>query len=251
MTRACLLSGITTTPCSPTSHLHLAFHGASGNGGRVGATRVPADYRNITLDNSPVRGAQPGIYEKLDSYAETFKRQFGEGKAQAERIKSMYLWSASPGTGKTTTAAALLHAYLITNFAGSIQRGIQPKQRPAFMLDAHQLQTEYNAFNRPRVPEHIAEPASARYYTAIEHGKYTDFVVIDDVATRSASEAFVADLHSVVNYRVANAMPTVYTSNLPVKELPRVFGEERLADRIGDQCGVLHFEGESKRGRRR
>lgn len=247
MTQACLLSGITTTPCSPTSHIHLAFHGVSGNGGRVGAARVPADYRNITLENSPVREAQPRIYEVLDAYAETFKRQFA---GASPRIKSMYLWSASPGTGKTTTAVALLHAYLITNFAGSIQRGIQPKQRPAFMFDAHQLQTEYNAFNRPRVPEHIAEPASARYYTAIEHGKYTDFVVIDDVATRSASEAFVADLHSVVNYRVANGKPTVYTSNLPVKELPRVFGEERLADRIGDQCGVLHFEGASHRGRR-
>jgi DNA replication protein DnaC len=112
------------------------------------------------------------------------------------------------------------------------------------------LQNEYNAFNRPRVPEDIAEPAARRYYKAIERSKSTDFVVVDDLAIRDVTDAFRADLHSVINHRVTNALPTVYTSNVPIKELSNVFGEERLADRVRDMTQDFHFEGESRRGKR-
>ncbi|MBU5266235.1 ATP-binding protein [Virgibacillus proomii] len=235
--------------CTPHSALHVAFHGTNGTGGRLGAANVQERYRNITLNNSPARKDQPEPYRFFDVYVTTFARQFAEGDGT---IKSLYLWSEEPGTGKTASAVALLNAYLLTHFVGSIQRGLQPEQRPAYFLDAHQLQTDYNMFNRPRVPDSIAEPASVRYYNAIQHAKHTEFVVIDDLATRSTSEAFVADLHSVVNARVTSGKPTVYTSNVPVEKLPLIFGERRLADRIGDKklCQTVFFEGESKRGER-
>lgn len=245
--RKCILNEITTEPCTPHSAIHVGFHGKHGNGGRLGAANIWADYRHITLNNSPARADQPEIYRALDAYADTFTRQFD---ADGDYIKSLYLWSKSPGTGKSASAVALINAYLLVHYVGSIQRGVQPKQRPAYFLDAHQLQTDYNTFNRPRVPDNIAEPASERYYNAIERAKHTDFTVIDDLATRSTSEAFVADLHSVINERVTRGNPTVYTSNIPVEQLPTVFGEPRLADRIGDRCQVFHFGGKSKRGRR-
>lgn len=247
MRNKCILNEVTTEACTPHSALHVAFHGTNGTGGRLGAANIPPDYRHLTLANSPARADQPESYRFFDAYANTFARQFAVGEGA---IKSMYLWSEEPGTGKTTTAVALLNAYLLTHFVGSIQRGLQPEQRPAYFLDAHQLQTDYNTFNRPRVPDSIAEPASIRYYNAIQHAKHTKFVVIDDLATRSTSEAFVADLHSVVNARVTSGKPTVYTSNVPVEKLPLIFGERRLADRIGDKklCQTVYFEGKSKRG---
>jgi DNA replication protein DnaC len=44
-------------------------------------------------------------------------------------------------------------------------------------------------------------------------------------------------------------IPTVFTSNLPIEEMAVVF-DARLYDRMRDMCAVLHFNGESKRGRR-
>ncbi|WP_181349453.1 DNA replication protein [Thalassobacillus sp. CUG 92003] len=256
--KRCLLDGLTKDACSPQSSAHIAFHGASGRGGRVGAAGLPEDYRLITLENAPARESQPKVYDMFDKYAETFSRQFGEDPTQ---IKSLYLHSPNPGNGKSTSAAAILNAYLLTHFIGSIQRGLTPKQRPALFLDVSDWHADYNQFNRSKVPDSIAEPAAKRYYTMMERAKHVDFLVCDDIGTRDYTENFTNDLHTVINYRVTNRLPSVYTSNLPIKyegtkdprvtqDLVDLFGEERLADRIGDMCMKVPFAGESKRGRR-
>lgn len=246
--------------CSPLNPAYIAIHGADGNGGRQASANIPKDYRGILLVDSPVREAQEDVYSKLDVYAKTFQRQFSDvmaeelaqGKSHNEaRIKSLYLWSESPGTGKTTTAIALLNEYLLVNFIGSLKRKESPPQRPAYFLDVNEMQTKYNEFNRPRVPDDIAEPASRQYYNALRYAKEAPFAVLDDIGVRDSTDGFRGDLHSVINHRVTNSMPTIYTSNIPIEELPEVFGEQRLADRVRDMCMSIHFGGESKRGARR
>src|SRR5690606_12953530 len=119
--------------------------------------------------------------------------------------------------------------YLLRHYIGNLKRKRTPDQRPTYFLDVNKLQTKYNEFNRPRVPQDIAEVAARNYYNAIERAKHTEFVVCDDIGVRDATEGFRADLHSIIDHRVANRKPTVYTSNLPIAELPTVFGEQRLA----------------------
>jgi DNA replication protein DnaC len=233
----------------------IALHGASGTGGRVGAAGIPSDYRHVTVATSVVRRDQAAVYAIVDRYVATFERQFDES-AGAEhlnvdrRIKSLYLYSREPGTGKTTTAAAIANAYLITHYIGSLQRNRRPLERPVFFLDVNEWQTLFNRFNRPRVPDHIAEPASAAYYRAMEAAMSAPFAVLDDIGVRDATDAFRGDLHAIINARVTNRLPTVYTSNVPIEELAQVF-DARLADRVRDQCAVVTFKGESKRGFRK
>lgn len=230
--------------CSPLCHAYIAMHGTSGSGGRIGAAGIPKDYRNLTLATSPAREEQAKAYVNIRKYVDTFGRQF---EADGERIKSLYLVSESPGTGKTTTAAAIANEYLIVHYIGSITRGRQPLQRPAIFLDINAWQTLYNGFTRHGVPADVAERHSTEYYRWESYAKSAPFVIFDDIGVRSASEAFRSDLHGVINHRVTNGMPAVYTSNIPMSELAGVF-DARLADRIADQCLEIPFVGISKRG---
>lgn len=242
----CLLAGrckiVGTDACTSQCISFIALHGRNGLGGRVGAANVPKDYRLVTLANSPARESQAKIYDFLTKqYVPTFERQF---EPEGKRVKSLYLWSESPGTGKTTTAAALLNEWLIRHYIGSIKRGQQPLQRPAFFLDVNEWQTEYNLATMTKDDEGLE-----RIKATIQLAQHVPFCVMDDIGVRSASEAFRAYVHAIINYRTANSLPTIYTSNLPIEDMAEVF-DERLYDRMRDMCVVLKFGGESKRGKR-
>ncbi|MBX6360512.1 MAG: DNA replication protein [Acidobacterium ailaaui] len=236
----CKLAG--TDACTSQCSSFIVLHGRNGQGGRVGAANVPKDYRLVTLANSPARESQAKRYDFLiEQYVPTFERQF---EAEGKRVKSLYLWSESPGTGKTTTAAALLNEWLIRHYIGSIKRGQQPLQRPAYFLDVNEWQTEYNLATMTKDDEGLD-----RIKATIQLAQHVPFCVMDDIGVRSASEAFRSYVHAIINYRTVNGLPTVFTSNLPIEDMAKVF-DERLYDRMRDMCVVLKFGGQSKRGKR-
>jgi DNA replication protein DnaC len=215
--------------------------GYSGTGGRVANANTPADYRLLTVQTSPARAEQAKLYATIEKYTATFERQF---EADGARIKSLYLWSESPGTGKTTTAIAVLNEWLIAHYLGSLKRNRQAVQVPAYFLDVNAFQTDYNLATMTN-----DEAGLESIRATIKRAQMAPMAVLDDIGVRSASEAFRSYVHAIVNYRTANGLPTVFTSNLPIEEMAVVF-DARLYDRMRDMCAVLHFSGESKRGRR-
>lgn len=251
MTRNCLLDAHKRGGCKScllTCAHRISLEGLNGQGGRIGAAKVPSEYRNLTLATSPARTEQADIYGMLTKYVATFERQFD---ADGERQKNIYMWSDSPGTGKTTTASALLNEYIVAHYLGSLKRGIQPIQRPAYFLDCNAWEELYTGFTRPGIPKEIAESNSRPYYTQMELAKKTPFVVLDDIGVRgTASDAFRGDIHSIINYRDTNGLATIYTSNVPITKLSELY-DARFYDRVRSQGLTLHFTGASHRGDRR
>ena len=248
--KQCILSAKCQLANSESCNAHcphyIALMGPNGTGGRVATAGVPKDYRLVTASNSPARAEQAAVYRAVDEYIKTFERQF---EPDGQRIKSLYLFSESPGTGKTTTASALLNEWLIAHYVGSLRLGLQPLQQPAYFLDCNEWQTLYNEFNRSNVPRDIAEPASREYYKREQQARKAPFAVLDDIGVRQATEGFRGDLHALINYRCVNGLPTIYTSNLPIEDMAQVF-DERLYDRMRDMCLSLSFSGTSRRGKR-
>jgi len=234
----CILSEYRTDKCATCSHIcphRIALEGLDGRSGRIGNAGLPDDYRGITLANSSARESQAKNYAIFERYVKTFNR--GD-------VKSLYLWSESPGTGKTTSAAALISEWVARDYLGALRAGKQPRQTPAIFLDINELQTRYNLATMTDDDE-----VMKRIGATIKRTQSAPFAVIDDIGVRSATEAFRAYVHAVINHRVTSGLPTVYTSNLPMSDMANVF-DARLYDRVRDQCAEIHFAGDSKRGRR-
>ena len=240
----CILSDYRADKCAHCSDLcghRIAMHGLDGKGGRTAYAGIPSEYRHVTIKTSPVRNSQAKVYDMLDAYISTFKRHINGG----ERAKSLYLWSESPGTGKTTTASALANAWIAAEYLTYIQAGKQPPSNTsAVFLDVNEFQTQYNLATMTKDDEGIAKIGSE-----IKRTQEANFAVLDDIGVRGATEAFRSYVHAIINQRTVNGLPTVYTSNLPIEDMAKVF-DERLYDRMRDQCAEIHFAGESKRGRR-
>jgi DNA replication protein DnaC len=241
----CILSSrckiANSAQCNKTCGHFIALHGLSSNGGRLANANAPTDYKLLTLANSPARANQAQVYATIEKYVATFDRMFDP---EAPRIKSLYLVSESPGTGKTTTAIAVMNEWIIASYLGAKKRGMQVPLVPAVFLDTNAFQTDYNLATMTN-----DDAAMGSIKVTIQRAQQAPFAVLDDIGVRSASEAFRSYVHAIVNYRTANGLPTIFTSNLPIDEMAVVF-DARLYDRMRDMCAVLHFSGTSARGRR-
>lgn len=237
--------------CHSYCPLFIALHGMDGKTGRMGSSRIPKGYGLSTVSTSPARESQEKAYEIIDKYIQSFPRFFIENPTPSEQIKNLYLYSENSGTGKSLTASCILNSFLAFYYLECLKRSIQPSERPVFFLSMNSLQKDFLQMTRSGTPKEIAEEAGERYYETLEIVKRTELVVFDDIGTRSVSEAFRNDILDIIDHRQSYLKPSIFTSNLPITELPTLFGEQRLFDRIRDLCIVLEFEGNSHRGIRK
>lgn len=214
----------------------IILHGLDGISGRVGASGIPRQYQYITPKTSRAREGNPKLYDIVDRYVQTFK---------TGNVKSLYLWSKSPGTGKTTTASAIMNAWIAYEYLSNVKQGRQPQKNSTMFLDVNAFQTKFNLHSMAKEEEGMTSIRET-----IIRAQQADFAVLDDVGVRSSTDAFRSYLHDIVNYRVSNELPTIYTSNFAIEGMREVY-DDRLYDRMREQCISLHFDGESHRGIRK
>jgi DNA replication protein DnaC len=67
-------------------------------------------------------------------------------------------------------------------------------------------------------------------------------LVLDDFGTRKPTDWVYDVLYLIINYRYEWMLPTIFTSNLNLNEISKVYGDDRLTSRIERMGKVLKLQ---------
>ncbi|MDF3555486.1 DNA replication protein [Bacillus cereus] len=232
--------GFCNAICSP----YLLLHG-EGEGGLWKATNVPPKYKNSFFTTLPIKQDNPVAHTFIKSYTANVLENVQNGVG-------LFFYSIpngenrlGTGTGKTTSAVAILHEYLLARVKEQSKGGRVISTNPALFYKASEFQTLYNSQFRGTFE--MQEKASLRYYKVKALLMKAEMLVLDDIGIRQKiTDAFENELTEIIDARDSKMLMTIYTSNLPVEKLAETLGE-RIASRIEGMTEPVSFKGKDHR----
>jgi DNA replication protein DnaC len=132
----------------------------------------------------------------------------------------LYLWSKSPGSGKTTVMKIILEEMIKKNYIIYFDSLINIKNK---------LKEEFNEDS----PKHF-----------IKRIKVVDIMALDDVGSETRSAWLDEVLKDIIDDRYNNQKMIFITSNYPLNDLPI---DSKCRDRLISMCYPIHFPEKSFR----
>lgn len=226
--------------CSP----FILLHG-EGDNGLWKSTNVPPKYKKSFFHNLPIKQDNPVAYGFIKAYLSNLMENVSNGVG-------LFFYSIpnannrlGTGTGKTTSAVAIMHEYLLERVKEQSQGGRVINVNPALFYKASELQTLYNSQFKG-TPEMQAK-ASYRYYKVKSLLMKAELLVLDDIGIRQKiTDAFENELTEIIDARDSKILMTIYTSNLPIEKLADTLGD-RIASRIEGMTEQVSFKGKDHR----
>lgn len=210
---------------------------------------IPKRFIDYTLENSPVGKTNPAILSTLRYPVRPYPEkapQWSEDDAKIDAwvaattrwVESWFLWGPY-GTGKTGLAVGLAREWLENEWEMSDGGIILFRSVPRLLSDIR------GTYNRK---DDSTEPTEAEL---LEQYTKCALLVLDDLgAEQVKNSGWVEDrLFQIIGERHDNLLPTIFTSNLSLKEVADRIGE-RIAWRIAEMVGkdhIIHVDGPNLR----
>lgn len=180
---------------------------------------VPVDFQGFRLETSPLATANPDLLARLQELEDGW----------------WYFWGEY-SRGKTGLAVGYAWAWL------------QRERRDLRFVVTPALLDEIRAtYGRDREDGQPAEAEVVAYYSNVP------LLVLDDFGMERSTDWANEKLATILGYRHAHGLTTIFTSNYSLGQLVERLGDqgERIAWRIRERCGkgarVVHIEGENLR----
>lgn len=168
---------------------------------------APTEYNPVPMIKS--------LNYDLRKFAQDIKYQISKGNG-------IYLWSTSTGTGKTSVACLLLLKALKYLW---YQAAIDEAPTPVMYFNVVELLDKLRSNMN----------TSDERFSTLWSNQFTELapkiILLDDIGAEKPSEWVMERLYSLINYRVANGLSTLYTSNYSPDKLEGQLGS-RIASRV-------------------
>lgn len=144
---------------------------------------------------------------------------------------NLYLYSRTPGNGKTSWSVKLLQEYIYRTWPEAALRcKILFIHVPTFLLEL-----KANISGESQYAEHV-----------LNNVNKADIVVWDDIATKTMTEFECENLLSLIERRLMQGKSNIFTSNVSTDDLYKLVGD-RLASRLINKSDTVEFRGTDKR----
>ena len=184
-------------------------------------TGVPDEYRDADIGKFRFDAYR----NDMSKIQKVIMSVFNQWPKWQQSTKGIYLWSKTPGSGKT---------FLTCCLAKSLMLKYDLKMR--FITAPDYLAAVGDSYKRER-----GEEDQTRVY------RECALLVLDDIGAQMGKEWQQQEMFRLINQRASNGLVTLFTSNLPVEQLNV---DDRTKDRIIKASVVIQMPEESIRRRK-
>nr|BDD45008.1 hypothetical protein 3 [Bacillaceae bacterium] len=230
--------------CNAMCFPHTRLHGEKGDGGLLAVANIPSKYRNSTIDNLPFENENPKAFKLIHKYGKNVVNKIDEGIG-------LYLFGVpsnenpkGTGAGKTTAATAIMIEYLRQRTMLEAKKERPIEFEPAFFMKMAKFQNIYNS--QFRGSKDTTDINGDKYAALKRKMMKVDLLIWDDIGLRGVTEALQNEVYEIIDDRDTNEKATIFTSNVPIKNINELLGEQ-VASRIEGMTFAVPFGGKDFR----
>lgn len=198
--------------------------------------QVPPYYSNLTKADI-FTGIQ---FNAVSDYINSFEEVCQEGIG-------LYIYSTptkdnpfGTGTGKTSSACIILNEFVKWACKQSLQGKLELTTHPALFVSMSEFQNIYN--------KQFRQANQTSYYPLKELMKKALLLVLDDIAVRNLSDAFMNEVFEIFNHRHNHFLMNIFTSNISLNKLTD-FYNDRIVSRLYSMTTEVNIKGTDRRKR--
>lgn len=185
---------------------------------RYDSTGMPEEYEFMDITKFGFESYSVDM-SKIKSFVYSFFNRFKEWN---DKGKGLYIWSKTPGTGKTLLSCCVANSL-------TIKYGLKTK----FITAPDYISLVGDSFKRER-----GESDASLVYREAE------LLVLDDIGAQLGNEWQRSEMFRLIDSRIQHGLVTIYTSNIPPEQLNV---DERTKNRIIASSVVFSMPEESIR----
>ncbi|MEH2977243.1 ATP-binding protein [Bacillus amyloliquefaciens] len=198
--------------------------------------RLPEEFKDVTLNSFEIDVYDQDISKERAANAKRASKNYVlKFDMMREQGKGLYFHSHEKGSGKTRLAASILKAI------------IKMHDKPDSPMKILYSST---ADLIGEIKKTFDGESKVKSSDIIEAVKTADLAILDDIGVEKVSDWVEETFTRILDYRLQNKKPTIFTSNLSIDELDLKYPEGRISSRIEKMTFPIRMPDEKIRSKK-